>query len=142
MDIFVKNREAYYNFTIIETYEAGIALKGDEVKSIRLGKVSLKGSFVSESASELYTEGLQIQPYDNAYQELSTVRSRKLLLHKREILKILQKQKTSGVTCVPLSLYFKRGRVKLKLGLVKGKKLHDKREAIKKRDLDREKRKF
>ncbi|RFM24887.1 MAG: SsrA-binding protein SmpB [Candidatus Thermochlorobacter aerophilum] len=140
---FVKtiyNRKARYEYEILETLEAGIALKGAEVKSIRQGKASLDDSFALLRNNEVTLENMQITPYEHATTEPQDPRrSRKLLLHKDEILKLKSKVEQKGLTLVPLKLYFNsRGIAKLELALVRGKKMHDKREAIKQRDLERE----
>lgn len=125
---------------MLETHEAGIALKGTEVKSIRQGKASLDDSFALVRNNELTLENMQITPYElGTTENHDPKRSRKLLMHKEEILKLKQKVAEKGLALVPLKLYFNdKGKVKLELALVRGKKLHDKREAIKQRDLERE----
>ena len=134
----IENRKARFEFTVLEKLEAGVVLKGSEVKSIREGGLELKESFVFAKKDALYLEGAYIKPY--GYQgkmPLEAVRTRKLLLHKREIAKLGAEIQQAGMAIVPLKAYFKNGRVKLELGLGKGKKGADKRESIKKREVDR-----
>lgn len=135
-----ENRKAYFNYDIQEKFEAGIELFGYEVKSVRAGKVSLDGSHVIVRGGEAYIVGTTIQPYQsgNTPKEYEQDRTRKLLLTKKEIEELSKAGETKGLTLVPLSLYNKNRRIKLSLGIGKGKKLHDKRESIKKRDTDRE----
>lgn len=136
----IHNRKARFEYEVLETHEAGIALKGTEVKSIRQGKASLDDSFALVRNNELTLENMQITPYElGTTENHDPKRSRKLLMHKEEILKLKQKVAEKGLALVPLKLYFNdKGKVKLELALVRGKKLHDKREAIKQRDLERE----
>jgi SsrA-binding protein len=136
----IHNRKARFEYEILDTWEAGIELKGTEVKSIRQGKASLDDSFAIIHRGEVYLENMQITPY-----ELGTVdnhdpkRSRKLLMHREEIEKLRLKVSDKGLTLIPLKLYFNsKGKAKIELALAKGKKLHDKRESIKKRDVERE----
>ena len=132
------NRKAYHDYTIEETYEAGMVLKGSEIKSIRAGKVSLKESYVSFIHGEAFVKDMHIAVYKEAtYNNHDEYRERKLLLHKREIKKLSNKCKLQGYTIVPLKLYFKDGRVKMEIALAKGKTLYDKRESDKKRSMDR-----
>ncbi len=133
------NRQARFNYTILESLEAGIALKGSEVKSLRAGKVSLNESFARVDGSEIFIYNMHIAPYEFA--SLSApdpMRARKLLLHKSQIRKLIGETSAKHLTLVPLKLYFKQGFVKVELALAKGKRVYDKREAIKKRDSDRE----
>lgn len=136
------NRQARHEYFVIETLETGIELVGTEVKSLRAGTVNLKDSWVEVENGELIVHGMHISPYEmgNIFNR-DPVRPRKLLAHKNEIRKLAQQVKLQGYTLVPLSLYFKHGRVKLELGLCKGKKLYDKRatdaERAAKRDIDR-----
>ena len=133
------NRKAYHEFHILENFEAGIQLKGSEVKSIREGSVSLKQSYIVTRRGEAWIKALHIPSYSHTgYDGHDPLRSRKLLLHKREILKIDAKLAEKGLTAVPTKLYFKGGLVKIELGLAKGKKLYDKRASKKKRDLERD----
>ena len=136
------NRKAFHDYFVLERYEAGIELFGTEVKSIRAGGVNLKDSFCTVKNGELFARGLRISPYEqgNIFNR-DPLRPKRLLMHKREIMKLNARVMQDGVALVPLSLYFKDGRVKLELGLCKGKKLHDKRDAeaerSAKRDMDR-----
>ena len=133
------NRKAYHEFHILENFEAGIQLKGSEVKSIREGSVSLKQSYIVTRRGEAWIKALHIPSYSHTgYDGHDPLRSRKLLLHKREILKIDAKLAEKGLTAVPTKLYFKGGLVKIELGLAKGKKLYDKRATKKKRDVERD----
>ena len=124
-----ENRKTRHDYFILETFEAGIALVGTEVKSIRNGNVNLKDSWCSIEAGELFLRDMHVSPYEqgNVFNR-EPRRPRRLLMHKREILKLFGTLKTQGLTLIPLSLYFKDGRVKVQLGLCKGKKLYDKRE--------------
>ena len=132
------NRKAGHEYFILERYEAGIALTGTEVKSIRQGGVNLKDSWCSIEEGELFIKQMHISPYDkgNIY-NTDPLRVRKLLMHRAEIHRLLGKTKQEGLTLVPLSLYFKDGRVKVEVGLCKGKKLYDKRDDAAKRDAQR-----
>jgi len=133
------NRKAYHEFHILENFEAGIQLKGSEVKSIREGSVSLKQSYIVTRKGEAWIKALHIPSYSHTgYDGHDPLRNRKLLLHKREILKIDTKLAEKGLTAVPTKLYFKGGLVKIELGLAKGKKLYDKRASKKKRDVERD----
>ena len=132
------NRRAHHDYFILEKFEAGIALSGTEVKSIRLGTLNLKDSFCAVKDGELFVHGMHISPYEegNIFNR-DPDRSRKLLMHRREIRRLGQQVKLEGCTIIPLSVYFKGPRVKLELGLAKGKKLYDKREDAAKRDAQR-----
>jgi SsrA-binding protein len=134
----VKNKKAYFDYFIIKEYEAGIVLTGTEIKSVREGKVQLKDSFVRIKNDEAFILNMYIAKYfeGNQFNHEET-RTRKLLLHKKEIRHLKQEVEASGLSIVPLKLYFKGSNAKLLIGLVKGKKLYDKRESIKKRDLER-----
>ncbi len=134
-----ENRKARHEYFVIESFEAGIELVGTEVKSIRQGSVNLKDSWCSIDNGEIFVKGMHISPYEkgNIFNK-DPMRSRKLLMHKKEILRLFGTVKQDGLTLIPLSLYFKDSRVKLQLGLCKGKKLHDKREDAAKRDAKRE----
>lgn len=136
--IVAKNRKARHDFTIEDTYEVGLVLSGTEVKSIRGGKVSLKESFADIYNGEIFVYQMHIDPYEqgNIYNK-DPLRVRKLLLHKQQIRKLIGLKQREGYTLVPLTLYFKDGRVKMELALAKGKKLYDKRHAIAERDSDR-----
>jgi len=140
--IEINNRKAKYDYQIFETYEAGIVLKGTEIKSIRLGNCNLKDSYVVIKQNEAYVINMHISQYKegNIFNHEET-RTRKLLLHKKEILKLNDKIKISGYTIIPLKLYTSKNKVKLLIGLAKGKKNYDKRETIKQRDINRDIRK-
>ena len=139
----VKNKKAYFDYFIDEEYECGIVLKGTEIKSIRKGSVDLKDTFARVKHGEIYVINMYIAKYDEGNRfNHDERRERKLLLHKKEINKIFEKVKQEGKTLVPLKLYFKEDKVKILLGICTGKKLYDKRETIKERDLAREKRDF
>ncbi len=133
------NRQAYHEYFVEQTVEAGISLLGTEIKSIRDGKVNLRGSYAMARNGELWLENAHIAVYEhgNRYNH-DPMRSRKLLLHRREIDQLMNKVATKGMTLVPLKLYLKGGRAKIELGLCRGKKLYDKREAIAERDARRE----
>ncbi len=133
------NRKAFHEYHILETFEAGIQLKGSEVKSIREGNASLKQSYILISKGEAWLRGFHISAYSHTgYDGHEPTRNRKLLLHKKEIKKIESKLAEKGLTAVPTKLYFKKSYIKLELGLAKGKKLHDKRDTKKKRDVERD----
>ena len=137
--IISENRKARFDYTIVETFEAGIALTGSEVKSIRDKQVQLKDSYVSFQGSEAFLQNAHIAEYKNSsYNNHAPERLRKLLLNRKELNDIYDALRERGLTCVPLKMYFKGGRVKVEIALVKGKKQHDKREAIKKRDVSME----
>tara|TARA_B100000945_G_scaffold273966_1_gene237133 strand:- start:126 stop:575 length:450 start_codon:yes stop_codon:yes gene_type:complete len=132
-----KNRKAFHEYTINETYEAGIQLKGSEVKSIREGKASLKQSYIVIRRKEAWLKGCHIASYSHTgFEGHDTIRNRKLLLHKYEISRIESKLAEKGLTAIPTKLYFKGGIIKLEFGLAKGKKLYDKRATKKKRDVE------
>jgi len=139
--ILAENKKAYYNYEILEKFEAGISLIGQEVKSIKSGKVSLAGSYVVLKEEEAYLIGATIPPYQpkNAPADYNPERSRKLLLKKTEIKSLIGKAKQKGLTLVPLKLYTKNGKIKLEFAVVKGKREIDKREQIKKREFERQK---
>jgi SsrA-binding protein len=134
-----RNPRATHDYHILETWEAGLVLTGTEVKSVRGGKASIKEAFGRVHRGEVFLEGMNITPYEqgNRYNH-DPVRSRKLLLHRREIAKLIGAVEQRGLTLVPLELYFKRGRAKVALALGKGKKQHDKREDLKRRIAERE----
>lgn len=134
-----ENRKARHEYFVLETYEAGIELVGTEVKSIRNGSVNLKDSWCSIDRGEMFIKGMNISPYEkgNIFNR-DPLRVRKLLLHRKEIDKLYGTIKQDGLTLIPLSLYFKDSRVKVQLGLCKGKKLHDKRETSAQRDAKRQ----
>ena len=137
--LIANNKKAYHDFFIDETYECGIALHGTEVKSMRMGKCSIKEAFVRIEDGEVFVYGMHVSPYEkgNIFNK-DPLRVKKLLLHKYEINKLLGKIKEKGYTLVPLQVYFKDGKVKVEIGLARGKKLYDKREAIAKKDQRRE----
>ena len=137
--LIAKNPVAYHNYTINDKLEAGIVLTGTEIKSIRAGKVNLKDAYVNIKNSEAFIYGMHISPYEhgNIFNK-DPLRTRKLLLNKREINKLLGLTTQKGMSLIPIKLYFKNSFVKLELGIGKGKKLYDKRETIKERDLERE----
>ena len=133
-----ENRKARHDYFVIESYEAGIELFGTEVKSLRAGAVNLKDSYCEIDGGELFIHGMHISPYEhgNIFNR-DPLRKKKLLMHKREIMKLTGLVSRDGYTLVPLSLYFKGSRVKMAVGLCKGKKLYDKRDSAAKRDADR-----
>jgi len=134
-----ENRKAFHDFHIVETFEAGLALLGTEVKAIREGRVNLRDSFARVEDGEVFLYNVNISPYSHrGYAEHEPMRRRKLLLHREEIRKLVGKTVERGMTLVPLRLYFKKGRVKVAISLAKGKKDYDKRETIKRREVDRE----
>ena len=137
--VITVNRQAYHDYYVERTIEAGIALKGTEIKSIRDGKVNLRGSYAIARNGELWLENAHIAVYEhgNRYNH-EPMRNRKLLLHRREINQLVGRVETKGLTLIPLKLYLKGGRAKIELGLGRGKKLYDKREAIAERDVKRE----
>ena len=137
--LIANNKKAYHDFFIDETYECGIALHGTEVKSMRMGKCSIKEAFVRIEDGEVFVYGMHVSPYEkgNIFNK-DPLRVKKLLLHKYEINKLLGKIKEKGYTLVPLQAYFKDGKVMVEIGLARGKKLYDKREAIAKKDQRRE----
>ena len=133
------NRKARHDYFVIEAMEAGIELVGTEVKSLRMGQVNLKDSWVEIEDGELLLHGMHISPYEkgNIFNR-DPFRVRRLLMHKREIMRLLGRVKQDGLTLIPLSLYFKNSRVKLEMGLCRGKQLHDKRQDMARRDAKRE----
>ena len=134
-----ENRKAFHDFHILETFEAGVVLQGTEVKAIREGNVNLRDSFARVESGEIWMYNVHINPYSHrGYADHEPTRRRKLLLHRQEIRKLIGKTVERGMTLVPTRLYFKNGHVKVALGLAKGKKAHDKRETIKRREADRE----
>ena len=137
--LIANNKKAYHDFFIDETYECGIALHGTEVKSMRMGKCSIKEAFIRIEDGEVFVYGMHVSPYEkgNIFNK-DPLRVKKLLLHKYEINKLLGKIKEKGYTLVPLQVYFKDGKVKVEIGLARGKKLYDTREAIAKKDQRRE----
>ena len=137
--IVCKNQRAYHEYFVLERFEAGIELFGTEVKSIRAGTVNLKEAWCSVEHGELIIKQMHISPYEhgNIFNK-DPMRERRLLLHKREIMYLYGKVRQDGYTLIPLSVYFKNSRVKVEVGLCKGKQLHDKRQAAAKRDAERE----
>jgi SsrA-binding protein len=137
--IIATNRKAFHNFSILETYEAGLVLRGTEVKSLREAQVNFKDCYATIDNNEAWLIGCYISPYHHGSDaNHEPDRKRKLLLHKREIARLLGKVAERGLTLVPLRLYFKEGRAKIELGLARGKKLHDKRATIRERESRRE----
>jgi SsrA-binding protein len=137
--VVADNRKAYHDYHVLETWEAGIVLLGTEIKAIREGRVNLRDSFARLDKGELWLMNVHISPYSHTgYAHHEERRQRKLLLHRHEILKLAGKVKEKGLTLVPLQLHFKGGRLKATLALVKGKQMHDKRETIRRREVDRE----
>ncbi|HOZ54022.1 MAG TPA: SsrA-binding protein SmpB [Bacilli bacterium] len=137
--IEINNKKAYFDYYIEETYEAGIVLTGTEIKSIRKGSANLKDCYARVKNSELMLINMLISPYEEGNRfNVDERRTRKLLMHKKEILKLEQKIEKEGYTLIPVKLYFKNGKVKILLGLGKGKKLFNKKQAIKERELSRE----
>ena len=136
--IVAQNKKARFNYEILETYEAGIELKGTEVKSVRMSKINISDGYVSIDNSEAYLKQVHISPYEqgNIF-NVDPLRVRKLLLHKSEINKHNGETTLKGYTIIPLKVYLKRGKVKVEIGLARGKKLYDKRESLAKKDADR-----
>lgn len=136
--VIARNKKAYHDYFVLETYEAGIELYGTEIKSIRNGRVNLKDSFCSVDNGEMFAIGMNISPYEhgNIFNR-DPMRKKKLLLHKKEIMKLFGQNQQQGLSIIPLELYIKNGRAKLQIGLCKGKKLHDKRDVAAQRDAQR-----
>ena len=137
--IIANNKKAYHDYFVEESFEAGIVLVGTEVKSLRMGKCSIKESFIGIDNGEIFVYGMNISPYEkgNIFNR-DPLRAKKLLLHRSEIRKLDGLVMRQGFTLIPLEMYLKNGRVKIQLGLCKGKQLHDKRDSLAKRDSDRE----
>src|SRR5229473_3010069 len=134
-----ENRKAFHDFHLLETFEAGVVLLGTEAKAIREGRVNLRDSFARVEEGEVFLYNVNISPYSHrGWAEHEPLRRRKLLLHRDEIRKLIGKTVEKGMTLVPVRMYFKRGRVKVAISLAKGKKEYDKRETIKRREVDRE----
>jgi SsrA-binding protein len=134
-----ENRKAFHDFHLLETFEAGIALLGTEVKAIREGRVNLRDSYARIEGGEVFLFNVNISPYSHrGYADHEPLRRRKLLLHRDEIRKLIGKTVEKGMTLVPTRMYFKNGKVKVAVSLAKGKKEYDKRETIKRREVDRE----
>ncbi len=134
--LIANNKKVFHDYFIEETYEAGIVLHGTEVKSLRMGKCSIKESFLRIENGEMWIYGMHVSPYEkgNIFNK-DPLRTRKLLLHRSEIMKLVGKVKEKGYTLVPIEVYFKDGKAKIEIGLAKGKKLYDKREDIAKKDM-------
>ena len=139
MKLVANNKKAYHDYFIEEKYECGIALHGTEVKSLRMGKCSIKEAFIRIENGEVFVYGMHISPYEkgNIFNK-DPLRVKKLLMHRQDIRKLLGKIKEKGYTLVPLQVYFSRGKAKAEIGLARGKKLYDKREDIAKKDARRE----
>lgn len=137
--LIANNKKAFHDYFVDEKYEAGIVLVGTEVKSLRMGKCSVKEAFIGIDNGEMFIYGMNISPYEkgNIFNK-DPLRPRKLLVHKSEILKLSGKVKEKGITLVPLQVYFSKGKAKVEFGLCRGKKLYDKRETIAKKDYERE----
>jgi SsrA-binding protein len=137
--IIADNRKARHDYHILETFEAGVALLGTEVKAIREGRVNLRDSYARTQDGEVWMLNVHISPYSHrGYAEHAETRQRKLLLHRHEIRKLIGRTAEKGLTLVPLQMYFKKGRVKVLVGLARGKQAHDKRETIRRREVDRD----
>jgi SsrA-binding protein len=134
----INNRRARHDYLVLDTYECGLVLKGSEVKSIREGKANLREAYARVENGEVFLHGMHVMPYAFAREELDPVRPRKLLLHHRQIDELARATAEKGVTLVPLRLYFKDGRAKVELATARGKRQYDKRQAIAKRDAERE----
>jgi SsrA-binding protein len=133
------NRKARHEYTILETYEAGIVLKGTEVKALRQGNASLVDGYAVIRGAEVWLSGMHITPYEHgSYANVDPLRERKLLLHKDEIRKLVSRTREKGLTLIPLKVYFKNNRAKIQLGLCKGKKTYDKRHDIARREIERD----
>ena len=137
-ETLAKNRKASHEFELLLRFEAGMALLGPEVKSARAGRVNLKEGYVRIKNGEVFLEGAHFSPYTNAREPIDPVRSRKLLLHAREIRKLSKETVATGMTIVPTRLYLKNGRIKLEIAIARGKKLYDKRESLKRKSVERE----
>lgn len=140
MQVYAENRKAHFNYEILETFQAGLVLQGQEVKSARVGRMSLAGAYVIPQGQELFLRGATIAPYQpaNAPPNYNPERDRKLLVRKEEIRYLLGKSKERGLTLVPLRVYTNKRNLKLEFGLARGKKKEDKREQLKKREAERE----
>lgn len=138
MKQLANNKKAFHEYFIEKKYEAGIELIGQEVKSIKQGKVSIKESYIGDRNGQMYIYGMHVSPFKEAYDKnVDPLRTRKLLLHKKEINSLIGKKTQGGYTIVPLSVYENKGLIKIEIALAKGKKLYDKREAIKRKDAKR-----
>ena len=142
--IIAENKKAYHDYFIDDRYECGIVLAGTEVKSIRAGKINMRDAYVTVKGGEIFLIGVNISPYDhgNTFVNLDPMRTRKLLMHKKEIIKLYSKIKLDGLTLVPTKCYFKDGRVKFEIGLARGKKNYDKRESLKEQSIKRDMEKY
>lgn len=139
MPSYAKNKKALHDYEVLEDFEAGIVLNGDEVKSIKANQANLQGGFVDIDKNEAYLNEVHISRYKHSARAIhEPTRKRKLILHKKEIAKIDQAISQQGVTAIPISLYSKRGLIKAKIGICRGKKLHDKRDALRKRSQEME----
>jgi SsrA-binding protein len=137
--VVADNRKARHDYHILETYEAGVALLGTEVKAIREGRVNLRDSYARTEGGEVWMVNVHISPYSHrGYADHAETRQRKLLMHRHEIRKLIGRTAEKGLTLVPLQMYFKNGRIKVLVGLARGKQAHDKRETIRRREVDRE----
>ncbi len=137
--VIAKNKRARHDYHVVDSVEAGVVLKGTEVKSVRLGKVQLVDSYVKVDGGELFMYGAHISPYEQGNRfNVEPRRTRKLLMHGTEIARLERQVLEKGMTLIPLSVYLKRGRVKVEVGLCRGKRSYDKRETIKRRDADRD----
>ncbi len=137
--VVARNRKARHEYDILETFEAGMALKGPEVKSLRAGKVAFQDAFARVERGEVWLYSLHISPYEQANRaNVDPLRPRRLLLHKYEIRKLVGQVEEKGLTLIPLDIYFSRGYAKMTLAVARGRKLHDKRDALKKKQQDRE----
>lgn len=137
--LIADNRKAFHDYHILETFEAGIALLGTEVKGIREGRANLRDAYARVEGGEVWLYNVHINPYSHrGYVDHDPKRKRRLLLHRQEIRKLIGRTVEKGLTLVPTRMYFKRGRVKVAIALGKGKQAHDKRDAIRRRELDRE----
>jgi len=140
MKIYSENKKALFDYEVLETFEAGLVLFGQEVKSIKTGHISLSSSYITLASGEPFLVGVKVPPYqpNNAGSDYNDERPRKILLNKKEIDYLLGRSKEKGFSLIPLKVYDKSGRIKLEFGLAKGKKKYDKKEKIKKRDVERE----
>lgn len=137
--VIARNKKALHEYHVLESFEAGIVLAGPEVKSIRAGKVSLGEAFARVEGAEVWLHGLHVSPYEQANRwNVDPLRPRKLLLHRRQIRRLIGATQEQGQTLVPLDLYIRKGHIKLTLALARGKKLHDKRETLKRKESQRE----
>lgn len=139
LKVLATNRKAYHDYFIEETYEAGVVLTGTEIKSVRVGSLNLRDSYAQVRQGELWLMNVHIAPYEPASREnAEPYRDRKLLMHRKEILRLASRAQEKGLTLVPLRAYLKKNRAKIEIGLARGKKMYDKRETIAKRDSERE----